>query len=223
MAAGCRKPELPRQRHLSRLRERSRSQPRERARHERGGDFPGNSSKTRQPTPLSRSLEPASPHGRGEPGNRTEAETRDIFSSPRLPALCNGLLQGCLFQAIQRRRFRVAERPNDFEDFAAGGEHPAAGPLVRVHRPHEFDFFAAVIPFAGGGVDLAPSVRVAPFTRPPLLRDRYVRLPAITARLTPSSHRTTFHLNFRVASKILNVHRMILRGFGDTANKFERG
>ena len=55
---GCRKPELSHHRHLSRLRERSRSQPRERARRERGGDFPGNSSEARQPSPLSRALEP---------------------------------------------------------------------------------------------------------------------------------------------------------------------
>ena len=81
---GCRRPKLSPHRHLSRWRERSRSKPRERARRKREADFQGNSSEARPLSPGPDS--PTSPRGRGAPGNRTAAETRDISISPAAPS-----------------------------------------------------------------------------------------------------------------------------------------
>ena len=135
----------------------------------------------------------------------------------------NPALGNRLGQDIGGGSFGVAQGPNYFEDFAAGGKHSSASVLVGIHRSHEFDFVAAVVPFASGGIDLTPSVRVSPFSRSPFFRHRYVHLSSITTRFTASNHRTTFHLDFHILSNVFDVHRMILRGFGDNANKVERG
>lgn len=57
-----------------------------------------------------------------------------------------------------RRHFDVADFAEDFQDFAAGGEHPAVVPFVLVERLHELDFVIAVFPFAGGRIDLAAAL-----------------------------------------------------------------
>jgi len=56
----------------------------------------------------------------------------------------------------------VAELADDFEDFAAGGEHAAALVLVGVEGVHELDFFRRVFAFAGGRVDLAAALDFGP-------------------------------------------------------------
>ena len=63
----------------------------------------------------------------------------------------------------------VAERLDDFEHFAARGEHPPAAALVVVHGAHELDFVGRVVAFAGRRVDLAAAAHLRPaFADPPL-------------------------------------------------------
>ncbi len=53
----------------------------------------------------------------------------------------------------------VAQIPDDLEYFAACRKHTAIFSFVCVHGLHEFDFVAGIVSFAGGRVDLTPTLR----------------------------------------------------------------
>ena len=81
----------------------------------------------------------------------------------------------------------IAEGADDFEDFAAGGEHAAVGSLVGVQRLHEFDFFARVIAFARGGINLTTTRHLASLGRASLDIDRLVALSTVRSFATVST------------------------------------
>ena len=148
---GCRRPELSSHRHLSRLRERSRSQPRERARRKRGGDFQGDSRKARQPSPGPDS--PTSPKGRGAPWKQNRSGNTTHFHQPAPTLSPEYRGEGVIF----RPPLRLSHQPPVAQRWAASasGGLPQGGEIQLVAEGLPIGVREALV-FAGPAHGVAP-------------------------------------------------------------------
>ena len=73
----------------------------------------------------------------------------------------------------------ITEGPDDFQNLAACGKHPAAVALVLVQCPHEFELVTRVVPLARGGIDLPTSLALSSLSLSTIFGDGDILLATI--------------------------------------------